>query len=316
MIEGHHFLVLGRVGMDLYPEPVGTKIENATSMRPTLGGSSGNIAAGLARLGGKVEMISMLSDDPVGRFVRNELRQYGIGSQFIATSSHSSRTTLAFAESVLEGHEAMLYRNGAADIEINDTLLEVIPLANYSALIVTGTALAEEPSATATLKFLQRAQQEGVRTILDIDYRAPAWKSITSASKAFASACEYCDIIIGNDVEFDVLAGGSGGQDLARKISANRLIVYKMGGEGSWTYHEGDALRHGVFSVQAIKPVGAGDAFMAGFVSALSNKKSISQSVMEGSANAAIVVSRVGCAPAMATRAELDDFLANHHIGE
>ncbi|MGB0718666.1 MAG: PfkB family carbohydrate kinase, partial [Alphaproteobacteria bacterium] len=59
-------VVLGRAGMDLYPEPVGTKTRDAVSFRADLGGSAGNIAVALARLGVRTGLIAPVSADPAG----------------------------------------------------------------------------------------------------------------------------------------------------------------------------------------------------------------------------------------------------------
>ena len=67
-----------------------------------------------------------------------------------------------------------------------------------------------------------------------------------------------------------------------------------------------------MFAVVARKPVGAGDAFMAGFITSLADGRGVDDSVVRGSAAAAIVVSGIGCAPAMPTSAELDAFIADH----
>jgi len=66
----------------------------------------------------------------------------------------------------------------------------------------------------------------------------------------------------------------------------------------------------GIYPVQALKPTGAGDSFMGGFIASLANGYALKDSVLRGSACASIVVSRVGCAPAMPTPKELDEFLA------
>jgi 5-dehydro-2-deoxygluconokinase len=121
------------------------------------------------------------------------------------------------------------------------------------------------------------------------------------------------DIVVGNDEEFAVLDGCGQGKELARKLAANgKVSIYKMGGDGSVTYHDDDTFETGVFRVQPLKPVGAGDAFMGAFIMGLVDGLSLRESVRRGSANAALVVSRVGCAPAMATVQEITDFIAQH----
>jgi 5-dehydro-2-deoxygluconokinase len=61
-----------------------------------------------------------------------------------------------------------------------------------------------------------------------------------------------------------------------------------------------------------LKPTGAGDSFMGGFVSGLAAGYDLKTAVLRGSACASLVVSRVGCAPAMPTPTELDAFLNTH----
>jgi 5-dehydro-2-deoxygluconokinase len=71
-------------------------------------------------------------------------------------------------------------------------------------------------------------------------------------------------------------------------------------------------VRTGVYPVRALKPTGAGDAFLGSLLAARAAGHGVTDAVLRGSAAAAIVVGRVGCAPAMPTTAELDAFLSAH----
>ncbi len=73
IFKSNSFLVLGRAGIDLYADPPGAKVEEAGRFTSALGGSAANIAAGVSRLGSKASLVTVLSDDAVGRFVRREL---------------------------------------------------------------------------------------------------------------------------------------------------------------------------------------------------------------------------------------------------
>ncbi|HID67196.1 MAG TPA: permease, partial [Roseibacterium sp.] len=90
------------------------------------------------------------------------------------------------------------------------------------------------------------------------------------------------------------------------------VAVYKMGEKGAITITPEGEVRTGIFRTDALKPTGAGDSFMGGFVIGLADGLPVSDAVLQGSAAAAMVVARVGCAPAMPTRLELDDFLGSH----
>jgi 5-dehydro-2-deoxygluconokinase len=179
----------------------------------------------------------------------------------------------------------------------------------YGALVVTGTALAARESRAAVMAALAAARAAGVVTVIDVDYRPYSWPSAAMATEVNLAAARACDIVVGNDVEWAVLAGGGDGLALARTFGAG-IAVYKMGEKGAVTVTRAGEVATGIFPVRALKPTGAGDAFMAGFLAALAAGHPVARAVARGSAAAAIVVTRVGCAPAMPTPAELDEFLA------
>lgn len=164
-------LVLGRAGMDLYPSEDGAKIEASGAFVSDVGGSAGNIAVALARQGVKAGLIGVLSDDPVGRFVRRRLDDFGVDMRRVRTVSGDPRTSLAFAEVRSEDCEVTIYRNNAADLQLSldDELRE--GMGEASALIVTGTALVAEPSRGATLALLVAARAAGTMTIFDLEDR-------------------------------------------------------------------------------------------------------------------------------------------------
>ena len=300
LLNGAGSLVLGRIGMDLYPEEQ-EKIKHAQLLRPALGGSSGNIAAGIARLSGQVEMLGLVSDDPVGAFVRQQCVQYGIGTRYLGTAPFGTNTNLALAENRLEDFEVVIYRNKAADLALDISHLADVDFSTFGRLIVTGTALSAEPSHSAAIYALKAS----TCAILDLDYRAAAW--VNNDPKAvLMRACECSDIIIGNDEEFALL----GGVETAQQLGESKIVVYKKGAKGAQTFAYGHRFETPIFAVEALKPVGAGDAFMAGFVMALEGGNSLERAVLEGAANAAIVVSRPACAPAMPRQDELRAFLA------
>lgn len=93
-----HALVLGRAGLDLYPKPDGAKIHDAESFSSDLGGSAGNAALAIAKVGAKAGLISALSDDSVGEFVRQRLRHSGVDISLIIITTGNQHTSLALAE--------------------------------------------------------------------------------------------------------------------------------------------------------------------------------------------------------------------------
>ena len=310
----NRFLVAGRAGMDLYADPPGTGIENATSFYAALGGSAANIAAGIARLGGTASLLTAVSDDAVGRFVTAQLAAFNIDPRYAFVVSGEPRTSLAVVETRAENCQSVIYRNNAADFQLSGAHVGKVDLDDFGALIVTGTALAMDPSRTAVFDLLHRARLVHMPVVIDLDFRPYSWTSREEARRICLQAAGLADIVVGNDVEFDLLAGAEGGGLALAEHMAKRdgvIAIHKLGERGSVTFESGMATELPVFQVKALKPTGAGDAFLAGFCTAYATGQSLQDAVRHGSAAAAIVVTRVGCAPASPTAPELTEFLAN-----
>ncbi|MEM5581649.1 5-dehydro-2-deoxygluconokinase [Roseibium sp. AS2] len=314
-IKSNSFVILGRAGMDLYADPPGTRTEDATHFFTCLGGSSANIAAAITRHGGQAALVTTVSDDAIGRFALKQLDRYGIERTHVRSVGGEARNSLAVVESRVEDHQSVIYRNGAADFEMTVDDVAAVDYDSYSALITTGTVFAAEPSRSATFHAFEAARAAGLPLIFDVDYRPYSWPSAEVAADVYSRAAAMCDIIVGNDVEFGFMAGDyDKGLDKARELVAAtaRIVVYKMGEEGAITLTPEGEFRTGIYPVTALKPTGAGDSFMGGFIAGLADGRDLRDAVLRGSACASIVVSRVGCAPAMPTPAELEGFLSSH----
>lgn len=313
-MKQNRFLVLGRAGLDLYADPPGTEIENAIQFVAALGGSAANIAAGIARLGGSAGLITCVSDDAVGRYTRNQLRHYAIDTSHVHNVGGEPRNSLAVVETRHENCQSVIYRNNAADFALTEAHVAQIDFSSCGALIVTGTSLAMQPSRAACLRAMRNARLAGAPVVIDVDYRPYSWASAELATATCLEAAGMSDVVIGNDTEFSVLAGGGDGLQLANVLAQGSatIVVYKMGEHGAVTFSNGKQIKSGIFPVTALKPTGAGDAFMAGFVTGLAAGLDLPTSVKRGSAAAAIVVTRVGCAPAMPDEAELKSFISKH----
>ena len=309
-IKNNHFLILGRAGLDLYADPPGTRTEEAMGFSSALGGSAANIAVAISKLGGRASLISCVSDDAVGRYILNQLKAYSVACDHMYTVAGEARSSLAVVETRAENCQSVIYRNGASDFLLNESHISEIAFKDYGALIVTGTSLAVEPSRNATLIAMKRAGETGLPVIIDIDYRPYSWASAAEASQIYLTAAAMCDIIIGNDVEFGVMGEGL---MLARKLAqSTQVVIYKMGEKGSITFANGKEFETGIYPVTALKPTGAGDAFMGAFITSWADSLDIKTCVKRGSAAAAIVVTKVGCAPAMPDTKELDQFMKDH----
>jgi 5-dehydro-2-deoxygluconokinase len=313
-IARNRFVVVGRVGMDLFPAP-GAAVETADQFTADMGGSSANIAAGIVKLGGQAALVTRVSDDAVGRFCVNKLRHYGVDTTYVTPVGGEARNSLALYESRVQGHQSVIYRNGAADFEMTVADVEAVDYSQFGALVTAGTVFAAEPSRTAAFRAFELARAAGLPIIFDVDYRPYSWPSAQVAADVLSRAGAMSDVIIGNDDEFGFMAGGKEkGLAKARALATTSaaIVVYKMGELGAITFAGGDEIRTGIYPVTALKPTGAGDSFMAGMLSGISAGMDLQAAVLRGSACAAIVVAKPGCAPAMPFPDDIAKFLAAH----
>ena len=313
-------LCLGRAGVDLYALQENTPLEEVQTFRKSVGGSPANIATAIARLGGQAGVIGAISNDGLGRYVRSFLRANGVNDAGLKTVTNRSLNSLALTEVSPDNCQVVIYRNGAADLQLVPEDIDAILISSSRCLLVTGTALSANPSREASLHAMDVARRANTTVILDLDYRPYGWQSTAEASVYLQVACALADIVIGNREEFDVLDHLRPGSQRDHQRSAHGVLrgntqvaVVKDGAQGCKLFFaDGGHLAQGIFPVQARKPFGSGDAFAGTLIWALCCGQSWSDAARLGAAAAAINVSRDTCAEAMATHEELQAFVSSH----
>ena len=225
----------------------------------------------------------------------------------------------------------IFYRENCADMAVTEDDVAEDFLAQSKALLITGTHFSTEHVHRVSTTALERARRNGVRTVLDVDYRPVLWgltkrgdgETRFIANDAVTAHLQAIlplfDLVIGTMEEF-AIAGGS--TDIIAALSAVRTVtpatlVVKRGPmgcaviDGAIPRSLDDAFNgHGV-EVEVLNVLGAGDAFSAGFLSGWVRGENYDECCRYANACGALVVSRHGCAPAMPTRVELDHYLAN-----
>lgn len=299
-----HCLVLGRAGLDLYPQVDGSKTRNAKGFSADMGGSGGNIAAALGRVGAKVGLLSALSDDAVGDFVRQRLAQCQVSDELVQTCQGNGRTSLAIAEVRPSDCEVVIYRNDAADLQLHLDAAMKQAVANSHNLVITGTALISDPSKSTSIALMEHAKTHGCMVWLDLDYRPWNWPDMDTTRAVYAHAAEFADVIVGNEEEFAVLTTQL--DAFIDKTCGKQSIVLKRGGNGASLFEKGQRLDTGVYPVAPLKPYGAGDAFLGNLIDHYTRYNDWQAAIARGSAAAALVVSQRGCASAMPSPEEIN----------
>ena len=305
--EKRHYdaLVVGRAGLDLYPQPVGSKTRDAESFASDVGGSGANIAIAMRRVGGKVGLISAISDDPVGEFVRNRLDFEGIELQFMQTTFGDERTSLAIAEVRQEDCEVVIYRNNPADLRVVFDENISLAIEQSSNLVVTGTSLIEADSRKQTLKMMAHAHKNKCKVWLDLDYRKWNWPDQETTRLVYQEAALLANVLVGNEEEFQILQEDINLQ-ISQSGSKNQLMILKRGKDGCSLFFGGDRLDAGIYSLPVLKPYGSGDAFLGNVIMNYMSSEDWQLAIEAGSAAAALVVSKQGCSSAMPKMEEIE----------
>jgi 5-dehydro-2-deoxygluconokinase len=204
----------------------------------------------------------------------------------------------------------VIYRNGAADLELVLDEADEAAAEGFRPDPHRDGAGCEPSRSSSTRPPRPRAER---RHLLDPRHRPPvySWPGLDEPGASIAKR-SACDAVVGNDEEFAILAdAGSHGLEAQSAVDQGaRSSSSRWGIAGSVTLFSGGRFETGVIPVKAKKPFGAGDAFLGGVVAGLVGGISLEQAVRRGTAAAAIVVSRRGCASAMPGTKDIDAMLA------
>ncbi|MHC8287386.1 bifunctional 5-dehydro-2-deoxygluconokinase/5-dehydro-2-deoxyphosphogluconate aldolase [Pseudomonas sp. XS1P51] len=319
-------ICLGRLGVDLYAQQVGARLEDVSSFAKYLGGSSANIAFGTARLGLKSAMLSRVGDDHMGRFLVESLAREGCDVSGIKIDPERLTAMVLLGLKDRETFPLVFYRENCADMALRAQDISEAFIASSKALLITGTHFSTEGVYKASIQALDYAEKHNVKRVLDIDYRPVLWGLASKAdgetrfvadqnvSQHVQKILPRFDLIVGTEEEF-LMAGGAGDLLTAlrnvRRLS-NATLVVKLGPQGCTVIHDEipDRLEEGAIypgvRVEVLNVLGAGDAFMSGFLSGWLIEANDERCCQLANACGGLVVSRHACAPAMPTPAELD----------
>ena len=320
---------LGRAAVDLYAEQVGCPLEDASTFARYLGGSPANTAVGAARLGLATAMLTRVGDEQNGRFVRQALEREGVDVSQVRTDPARLTALVFLAIRGRDDFPHVFYRDRCADMALEPGDIDPAFLRGCRGLLLSGTHLSADNTFAACTRAIQGAKAAAARVILDIDYRPVLWGLVphsqgaarstasTAAAERIAEVLPQCDLVVGTEEEFCVAGGGEDLPAALRQVRSRTaaLLVLKRGAAGCIAFPGEipasleDGLLSPGFPVEVFNVLGAGDAFMAGFLRGWLRGESVRQCCHWANACGALVVSRHGCAPAMPTWAELQHFL-------
>lgn len=266
------------------------------------GGKGSNQAIAAKRAEGDVTFITKIGNDEFGDLALKTFKEEGFDLDYIFKDSKASTGTALIMVDSNTSQNEILVTLGACEY-INDENMKVAEeVIKNSDILLTQL----ETNVDATEKAIRIASENGVKVILN-----PA--PIQSISREILSLVH---IITPNEVEASILTGidvvtVEDASAAAKKLQEMGVkdVVITLGSKGVFVREGAREEFVESFKVNAIDTTGAGDAFNGGFVTALSEGKDIFEAALFGNALAGLSVTKIGTAPSMPMRKEIEELL-------
>jgi 5-dehydro-2-deoxygluconokinase len=322
-------ICIGRSSVDLYGQQVGGRLEDMTSFAKYVGGCPTNISIGAARLGLKPGLITAVGDEHMGRFIKEQAAAEGVDIRGVKTDPE--RLTALVILGIRDQHTFPLIfvRENCADAALTENDVDEAYIASACAVVVSGTHFSKPNLDAMSKKAMRLVRKHGGRVIFDIDYRPVLWGltghglgeerfvANESVSAHLQTILPGCDMIVGTEEEIHIAGGTTDTLAACRKIrelAPEALIVVKRGPMGCVVFDRAipadieDGIKGPGFPIEVFNVLGAGDAFMSGFLRGYLRDEPIETACKYANACGAFAVSRHGCAPAVPSFTELEYF--------
>lgn len=236
----------------------------------TFAGAESNVAIGLARQGVTAAFCSAVGTDWFGQAVMRSLRAEQVDTDGVVIDPEIRTGIMIKQPQVLSEPSVVYYRAGSAFARRAAGLADELPLAEGDVLFVSGITPALGPDIRAAFtRLLERADAAGIPVALDINFRSRLWTWEESRA-ALRPLIRRCRTVFGSEAEAAALAQSDGKIESAAAallaLGAGEVVI-KRGGEGASHFSASgrvDAPAHRIPAV--VDPIGAGDAFDAGFL--------------------------------------------------
>ena len=324
-------ITIGRSSVDLYGQQIGSRLEDVATFAKSVGGCPSNIAIGTARLGLRSGLITRVGDEQMGRYILEQMARENVATDGIVTDPERLSALVLLSVENDETFPLIFYRENCADMALCEDDIDADFVSSAKAIVVSGTHFSQANTDAAQRKAIRIARDAGRKVVFDIDYRPNLWRLTGHAAgeeryiasrwvtKRLKSVLADCDLIVGTEEEIHIAAGQEDTLAALRAIRdiSDAAIVLKRGPMGCVVYPGAipgqieDGIVGAGFPVEVYNVLGAGDAFMSGFLRGWLCDESLATCATLANACGAFAVSRLLCSPEIPTWAELQYFLEN-----
>jgi 2-dehydro-3-deoxygluconokinase len=310
-------IALGEVMMVFNGPITHDRLRPGASFSCTFAGAEANVSIGLARLGVPVRYLTVLGEDAFGEAITQQLLNEKVDVHGIAYSKRNPTGVLFKEWNDARTPVVRYYRKGSAFAEEADGLLE---FPSYGRLLFTSgiTPSLSKGCLEMTRWMLKDARKHGKPVWLDPNYRAALWPSSAEFRKTMLEMLPFVDTILPGIDEARLLVDEQEPERIAAALMAHgvRSMILKAGERGAFAFTPAGNAHCDQFPLaEMVDPIGAGDAFDAGYLAAHLEGLPLAECLRWGHAVAARVCQTVGDWEGLPKREELERFLAAHPGG-
>lgn len=293
------------------------ELKDVNKFSKGLAGSELNVSIGLSRLGHGVSYITQLGNDPFGEYIFDCIEnEINIDKKYIKKTDNYS-TGFYMKSKVSKGDPSIFYyRKNSAASNIDLDFIKKIDLSNYKYLHITGiTPAISEKMRDNVFTLIEKAKENGLKISFDPNIRESLWSSKIEMIETLNKIAYSSDYIIPNVKEGKILTGKNNPEDIANFYIEKGVknVIVKLGEVGCYIRSNDTSEYLQGFKVSnVVDTVGAGDAFVAGFLSGLLSGKDLVESSSIGNAMGAITVTHKGDNEGLPTFEKLQEFIENN----
>lgn len=287
-------------------------LRNGALMRLGLGGAESNVAIGIRRLGHSAAWISRVGDDPLGALIVRELRAEQVNVDYVRVDPGAPTGLMMKIQRTAAASEVHYLRKGSAAAHLAPADVPAEVVSQSRILHVTGITPALSSSAHAAIRTaVDIARNAGVTVSFDVNLRTRLWRD-ADPRPVLRELTALADVVFASEHEAELLVTATDPVEAVRALSdlGPRTAVLKRGAQGYVASVDGEIFHDTAIPVPIADTVGAGDAFVAGFLAGVLDDMPASEALSLANYCGALVVAAVGDWEGLPTHAEIAEFRA------
>ena len=310
---------IGEALIDFIPHEKGKALNEVENFLRVPGGAPLNVAAAVAKFGGKAQMLTKLGQDGFGDAILAEVEPLGVDVSRVSRTREAN-TALAFVSLREDGErDFSFYRNPSADMLLNEDEIVAEDFNKNDILHFCSVSLIDAPIKRAHKRAIEIAEKAEALISFDPNVRLPLWETPEKCREAIVEFLPMANIVKISDEELEFITGIKDEQEaLNWLLQGNvKVLIYTKGTNGAEFITKDKKVFSPSFKVKAQDTTGAGDSFIGSFLYQVSSNNysleelvsleddKIKEILTFSNATAALTVCKKGAIGALPTKEEV-----------